>query len=324
MAVPTIDTITPALGLAWGGDYLLIKGEHFRLPTVPATGYVGGVPERTVQVLIGGEEAEHVEVADDPDNLPDGTLLYCSSPRFRGQPEDMVTPSFQAPVDVVIRNLDPSTGDPVPGEEVTEVDGFSYHRPDLANAADFTRLVEEVIASLRRQVLDNVAITTSIDFDSDPASGLNITELADLPALILVGPSTDDDPEYETDEELEVEQPDGSCEIRRPVRTVDLVFTLFGATENPMQILNLFKACRDFFDRNLWIEIDRDPDDLSAGRVRWEMDITTPFAMATEPNNSDVHLFTGGFTIKGFDIHEGVVVGIGYEIAEEDLQLTRL
>lgn len=117
MAVPTIESISPVEGLAEGRALVEIAGTGFALPPPPPPeGMTDGTVPETVEVVFGDRRASDVKVRDDPARPPDGTILVCLAPPFAGDPKE-IAPSVQ--VDVILRNLNPGTGAPVPGEEVT-------------------------------------------------------------------------------------------------------------------------------------------------------------------------------------------------------------
>ena len=319
MTVPTIESISPSDGLAEGRTLVEITGTGFALPPAPplAGPTDGNLPE-TVEVIFGDRRASDVRVRDDPARPPDGTVLVCLSPPFGGDPKDL---SPVAPVDVTLRNLDPVTGEPVPGEEATLVGGYGYRRPSIVEESDLARLVRTVLRDLKRQVMENVSLTVSTDYDDDTSDGLNIAMVSKLPALVLVGPELAESRPYSTNVPAEEAAGEDIFNRRLPPRTVDLEFTLVGVSDHTMQLLNLMSACSRFFARNTRIEMPRDQADPSKGSVRWDMDLVEPFKVTGRPSESNVRSFSGTFAIRGFDVDEGIVYEKGHIVGEHGLEI---
>jgi hypothetical protein len=93
---------------------------------------------------------------------------------------------------------------------------------------------------------------------------------------------------------------------RRVPYTVDLGFTLIGVSDHTTELLNLMAATQLFFHRNPYLELDRDPDDPNAGRVRYEMAIARDgdLKVTSQPNESNVRSFSGRFVVRGFDLED--------------------
>jgi len=169
MPAPSITTITPSSGPSGGGLLIQISGTGFQLPAPPATSGPTTPPAPTVRVLIGGRPARDVRVfaAD---------RLTCIVPS--GDP---------GPADVALQNIDAS-GAAIAGELLIAVHAFTYVRPPLTTEADLTRLVRKLLQELKRQVLENVVLTVQTDFDADTGDALHLAQVAQLPALVLLGP----------------------------------------------------------------------------------------------------------------------------------------
>lgn len=298
MAVPTITAIAPSSGPSRGGFLVVIDGSNFRdVPAVPSSGYVGGTFPRTVRVQFGGVDAEDVRVLD-------SGKLTCVVPAYSGHStEDPISAH-----DVRIANLDPVTGDEVPGESVTAASAFSYQRPQLDGDNDLRRVVREVLRVLKRQVHPNVSMVTHTDFDDDVADLLNTVAMTELPGILVTGPQLRTNRFYSiNDRAREVQPTSRESRYRQTPRTVDLVFGIVGVAAKTTHLLALQDECTRFFERNQWIGLDRDPSDPGSGRVRWEFVLTEDPTVATRPNESNVQHFTGSFEIRGFDIELGEV-----------------
>ncbi len=295
--------VTPTKGPTGGRTIVEILGTGFRLPVLPPpTGFVGGDPEISVQVIIGGRRAVNVQVVS-PERL-----FATTQSRDPGLFE------------VVVRNID-SNGDPIPGEEARIDDAYMYARPrlDALAESDTVRLCRTLIRELQRQIHPNVAITTATDYDSDTADLSNFVEIAELPQLILIGPEFAENRFYTNNEPIE-EDPDtitAELGIRRFPRVVDVNFSLIGATDNMTELLNLLHVIQSFFNRNKDLSIlrnapagdpnqawpvDPDPEDL----VTYELDIQPgqQFGVTNTPNNSNLRTLSGAFLIRGFEIED--------------------
>lgn len=305
MAVPLIVSVTPASGPTGGRNLVRLKTNNARLPPdPPATGFVGGTFLRTVRVEFGGIEATDVRV------FGQGSVT-CLAPIH-----DPGT------FDVVLTNLD-DNGDPIPGEVATKVDAYRFRRPNLTAQDDLTRLVRTFIQELRRQVIDEVSLTVSTDFDDSTEDFLNIARIAKLPALVLVGPDINENRFFSTNEKQQIELPDGTVEIRRSPYTVDLLFECIGIADLKAQILNLMAAFTKFINRNKFLEMDRDPADPSLGKVRYEMDFTEEGGEPSSTdrlNDSNVRSFAGNIIIRGFDLED--LAGVSDDLVTELSRVT--
>ncbi len=305
MAVPTITTITPNAGLSSGQTLVEIVGTAMRLPpSPPESGPTDGYVPITVNVLFAGLRATNVNVRTDPSNPPDGTIVSCLTP-----------PHEPGIVDFTLRNLDDS-GDPIPGEEVVAVGAFTYHPEDLTREADLTRLVRTLLREFKAQVMENVSLTVSTDYDDTPEDQLHIAAVSELPTLVLVGPQLSENRFYSLNQLPE--SGGGDAEqlpfyIQRSPYTVDLSFTIIGISDHTVQLLNLMSLCTMFFHKNKFIKMDRDPSNPIKGEVAYEMDFEPDgqLKVQSQPNESNVRHFTGTFVIRGFDIDQ--VTGIAIE-----------
>ena len=317
MPTPIINHIIPfgssvgdeAEGPTAGRTLVQIYGRNFRLPPInPSSGPVGSTSsgivvadrQRTVSVTFGGEEALEVTVVSHIrlDVITPISPIAAVKASNYGEGE----------VDVVVTNLD-DNGDPIVGESVTVPNGFKYRRPklDATSSGDLLRLVEVLIHELKRQVLPEVVLTVHTDFDADTSDQLNITELAQLPAIILSGPNTPENRFYSLNERPEELIDEEIGEIRRKPRTVDLLFDLIVVSDSTMELLNLSEIMNDFVNRNIYLSMYRDPNDISKGKVEYEFAFQSggEFNMNAKPSTSNIRSFTGAVVIRGFDI-EGI------------------
>lgn len=309
MAVPTFTSINPATGLAMGRFIAKIFGSNFRLPPdPPATGYVGGTYLRTVKVEVDGVESIDVRVLTE-------SLLTVLVPEYRGpsRVEDIGV------VDIRVTNLD-DDGEEIPGETVTAVDAFTFYRPLLDRESDFKRLVRELIRIFRRQIIANTNLRTHTDYDDTVGDMMNIVKLSELPGIILVGPIVRHNRFYSKNVP-DVKLISGMEYVSTPSpKTVDLVFRIIGVAEHEGPLLQLLAAVEDFFGANTVISMNRDPDDLSLGRIEWDMEIEEEPEMANAISDSNVGHFEGSFLVRAFDIEKAGTV-YEYNIDETELSL---
>lgn len=291
MAVPTLTSVQPASGPTSGGDLLRLAGTSFG---------------SRLQVRLGGLMAEVLSVRSEA-----GTSFA-----------DVRTPAHEpAIVDVELRNLD-SSGSPVPGEVSSLSGAYRFLRPRVAREADLTRLIRTLLRELKKQVLANVSTTVSVDYDDTVIDGLNVIALATLPALVLSGPTLRENRFYSANVPHEDVVPGaGGPELlrRRPSYTVDLVFTLTGASERTAELFNLMAAVAAFLNRNRWLEMPRDAEAPEKGTTRWEMDAEGEFRPQLQ-GRDDVRAFTCGLVIRGFDVDEGLPLEFGKAVTEPQLE----
>lgn len=312
MSTPTITSLDPSAGPTGGLTLVEVQGSGFRLPLAPPASGPTTFLRPSVEVLVGGRAAANVRVRA-ADRL------------------SFLAPAHDAgAADVVVRNLD-DAGVPIPGEEAVLAAGFTYARPRLTVESDLTRLVRMLLRELKRQVIENVVLTVQTDFDATTGDELHLAELASLPALVLVGPELVEDRFYSLNQMPEAAAGPGLFARRRVPYTVDLGFTLVGASDHTIELLNLTAATELFFHRNKFVELDRDPASPALGSVRYEMDLAPggDLKATSQPNESNVRSFSGAFVIRGFDLEDlaGVpddtVVERGAPVAEVVLEPTQ-
>ena len=301
MAVPTITQISPTTGPTLGDFVIGITGTNFHVPAVPAFGSSlpwGQQATPSVQVLIDGAPADNVQVFD-------STFLTCAMPKHDvGQ------------VPIVIKNLDSSSGVPIPGETVTAANAFAYALPIFTNDndSDLTRVVHTLIREIKKQFLKaDVTYAVHTDYDPDTGDELHVTKFASLPGLSLVGPDLEENRFYSQNDQPIVEDPttidvNGNAtdfvETRAPY-TVDLLFSVIGASDNKGELLNMMAGFIMFMHKNKYLVLDRDPNDASKGTVRYEMDFQPngqPKTAMGGNADSNIRSFEAKFVIRGFDI----------------------
>lgn len=290
MAVPTITSVTPSAGTTGGRLLVEIAGTDFQLPPAPAATGPTTPPNPSVEVLFGDKVGFDVQVVS-------STRLF------------VVNPTHDAgPVDVTVRNVD-QDGAVVPGETATATAAFTYGMPSLAADAEATlaRVVRMVIRELKRQVLENVVLTVHVDYDDTTGDSANVAMLTQLPGLVLAGPEIRENRMHEEqDARYNPADDPGTWRQLRPAMTVDLIFTLTGASDKQVVVLNLMAQVLAFFRRNPRLYMLAKPDDPSLGSVHFEMALEPggfPKASPVE-TNSNVRSFSATFAVKGLAIEE--------------------
>lgn len=261
--IPTITSITPDSAPSMGSSTVTIIGTGFRLPTPPPATGIAPVPPESVRVLFGTTPAESVLVLS-------ATRLLVFTPRVRLLDADEKALNVLE-VDITVENIDDS-GVLIPTETVTELDGFTFFRPDISseNSGELANLVREFINSIRSCVIDNVVMTQAKEYsdeDSEP-----YTVIAETPGIALLGPSL----ERSTN-------PDGNVDtlctwsltetitIKSP-KIVHVLFEVTGYADNPADYMNLMQLFTEWVERTGRISVPRDPLDLSKGYSQHEIE----------------------------------------------------
>lgn len=289
MAIPMLQSVTPTEGPTSGGDLLRFVGSDFA---------------GRVSVSIGGLPAVVLAVREEA-----GASIA-----------DVRTPARElGTVDVTLQNLD-TLGAPVLGELATLAAAYRYLRPRVVEESELTRLVRQLVRELKRQVLANVSTSVSVDYDESPPDG--VIAMANVPSLVLAGPTLRQNRFYSSNVALEelTQGPNGPEFTRRkPAFTVDLVFTITATSSRTAELLNLIAAVATFLNRNRWLKLDRSPGDTNLGRVRWEMDADGDLRTQLE-SKSDVRAFTWGLVVRGFDVDEGLLLDRARPVEATDVQ----
>jgi hypothetical protein len=286
MAKPALTSFSPASGPSSGGDLVLLHGTF----------------GARIAVRFGDTPATVISVRDES-----GVSLA-----------QVRTPAHvEALVDVTLSNLDAS-GSPAAAETTTLAGAYRFVRPRIVREADLTRLIRSLLRELKRQVIENVSLSVALDFGEPSLDGVDVTVIAKLPSLVVSGPRIKENRFYSTntlDEEIVAGSSGLEIRRRRPPFTVDLEFAITGASDRAVELLNMITAVGAFLDRNRWLSMDRDPSNLAAGSVRWEMDAAGELQTNLE-GKDDVRAFTWGLVIRGFDIDEGLPIDIGKAVAD--------
>lgn len=313
MTTPVVNHILPAgssvgdtaEGPTAGRSFIDIWGRNFRLPPDPDpigplgstnSGLVVADEPVTVSVTFGGVEAEKVEVL---------SALHLQVVNPITPLEGTAVGNYgEGAVDVVVTNLD-DDGDPIVGETVTVTGGFTYRhvKLDATTPSDLLRLIVTFITEMKKQVIPEVVYTTDTDYDSSTGDALNITDLAKVPAIAILGPELPENRFFSLNGRPE--EADGDdVEIRRKPRTVDLLFDVVGITSSMKELLNLLAIVNEFMNRNPYLFMLRDPDDSTKGSVQYEFAFSPngEFKAAKKTSTSNIRTFSGAVVIRGFDI----------------------
>lgn len=290
MAVPTINSVTPALGHSGGNTLIEIDGTGFALPPAPpATGKTVD-PAPSVTVTVGGRAASAVAVVS-------SGLIYCLTPKGSLNADETLNTT---PQNVVVQNND-ATGAPIGGEVATAAGAFTFQQPDLTEESELTRVLRALMLEIKLQVHNNVVLSTHTDFDSSTGDMLNLALVASFPAIILGNLEIPENRQHAVNEEQDYEIPGELFIKRRPPVVVDVNLTLVGVADNPLVIMNLMQVVRTFFKKTPWLVLDRDSADASQGTVRYELDwsFAGPVAVSHQADNSNVESFAGSICIRG-------------------------
>jgi hypothetical protein len=212
---------------------------------------------------------------------------------------------------VTIKNLDDS-GVPIVGEEYTKVGAYTYKRPNLfydpANRSDLTRIVENLVLLMREQVLENVGLTTHTDYDAETGDYLSVAQMSELPAIILAGPDMEENRFYSINN---LRYDDSSLfsgvEGRRAPYTVDLRFSVIGATESTRQLIELLYATVQFFHRNRTISMLCNQNSPNGPLLTFDMDFIEEGGepeVTSRLGESNVRTFSGTVVIRGFNLED--------------------
>ncbi|MFI5301710.1 MAG: IPT/TIG domain-containing protein [Polyangiales bacterium] len=289
MTTPVIVSIDPPDGPSGGGA----------LATLSARGIGDGV-----LVRFGGADAVVVSVRP----AGDTSIVELRTP-----------PHAEGVVDVTLVNVG-DAGTSVAGESTTAARAYTFRRPRIVRQSDLTRLDRALLRELKRQVIENVSLSVALDFGDESPSSPDGVPIAAFPSLVVTGPHIRENRVYSTNELREdfvVGQSGPEIRRSRPACTVDVEFALTGASDRAVELLNLTAALGTFFNRNRWIEMDRDPDEASRGVVRWELDALGELQTSLD-GKDDVRSFSWGCVVRAFDLDEG----LPFETAREVLAPT--
>jgi hypothetical protein len=296
--VPTITRLVPDGSACVYSMLLRIDGTGFNVATQTSDRLF----HQTVFVTVDGVDA--------PATCFDATLITFLVPDL----------DPGGPYDVVVQNLDQTTGDPIPGEAVTLARAVTVVLPALGKESEtgLTRVVRSFVRLLKRQLVAEVDPGVQTDYDAVSGDQVHVAQFASLPAIGLVGPELVENRFYSlndqetNDAELSGDPQADFVEARVPY-TVDLTFDVIGASDNKVELLNLMSNFIAVMHKNKKLAVLADGDDPSGPVVLYEMD----FVEGMQPkrvgssNNSNLLTWSSQIVIRGVDVMgvEGVSAG---------------
>lgn len=204
-------------------------------------------------------------------------------------------------VDVTVRNID-ETGIVIPGESVTAVKAWAPLRPNLSARSHMEVTLDTLLQWLKREVVKEVAYTTELDWDEENGQ-LNVGYLARVPALLLTGLDWSKNREVletlgQPAQQIDDPVTEGNVVIRRKVTLRDLTGTIVGVSDTIPEMVTMAQATSVFFDKNVKLEVPRNPNNPAAGVRAYEMLNTDELAMTPRPGDN-ISFFTMGFLVRG-------------------------
>lgn len=314
MAVPTITSITPNTGPVGGYAFTVINGANFNLaPAQASTGPAVILPD-SISVTVGGLPA--LEIAQ-----ISATEVWILTPQLRGAPTEDPIPA----VDVVVTNLD-SNGNPIGGETVTLTGGYTYKRPVIhsttgaptASPHPFTLVTAALVFALRREVFMNVVQTTHIDY-AEP--GVVSLAVAKVPSLVVQGPHISKDLDYTHNEQDEIDNGDGTTNIRQPPDVLRMGYNFLCVTDNEAELLNIMGSFQLFFMKGKWLNVQINPLDPSQGSANLVMQLTQFPQSTTTPSDSNLRVWIASCEIRGVEVHLDESAGQVFDTTHIQLQV---
>lgn len=283
-----------------GGNVVEIYGDNFQLPpAAPTTNVSTGSEDNppTVEVLFNGVASPRVEVVR-------SNCLRAIAP---GSPLQAITAaglvSPEGLVSITVRNID-GTGVLIPTEEIILADAYTYTRAGLtaADVGTVAYIDQEFMLRWIRDTIDNVSKGSHTEWDPSTADDLNIIAIAEMPAIVLVGPDLPENSFYSVRELQELDLGDGTVALVAPPRTVDFTYDVILIADNEAQMMALVQLVTDFVKQTSKFTIDRCPDDLALGTITYELEQVSALTRQSRPNNSNVRSYTTTVVLRGIDI----------------------
>lgn len=308
---PTVTKVRPNKIPTGGRKLVVVEGSGFQLTKAPSSSGPAPKPVASMRAFFGAEEAVDVRV------LTTGLL-------------HLVAPSHMAgTVPLTLRNVDAWGNTLADGaEQVVVPNAITYELPNLARLPSqesvLARITRLIMRELKKQVLPNVTLSVSTDYDDTPTSA-NVAALSELPGIALVGPMIQPNSIYSSNEPRTVKLPDGSFEEYYPALTADVAFTFVGVDDNAMRAISLMQEVANFFNRNTVLRLTRVPDRPETGFVEYELEVEQdgwPKWNAVT-GNSNLRAFAGSFVFRGVDIDEDdMVAARGVSVQDTDVGLS--
>lgn len=311
-----ITSITPSEGATAGKTFVTIEGIDFDIHPYPPTtlGFIGD-PGPSLKVKFDHLYATNVRVQPKPGGLPGETIIECITPRYVGDPS-----AIPVLVDVTVENL------LVPAS-VTATNGFKYKHQDAKPTTAQSPLLcvsYSLLKELARQIpVKDVVDRTHTDYDDVTGDALNIVEIADVPALIVNGPSLDRSDGIYRQQDREVETAPGEFKILRAPVTVDATYTLTLVDEHSGRLINLVSILTSFVDENGRLGVELVPGDPSQGFVYFDLDWIDLPEVNNQASKDNVRTATASMIVRGIPSTrvDGIQIEKTFEVEEIALDI---
>jgi hypothetical protein len=274
MAVPTITSVSPNVGLAQGQTLVRIVGTGFS--------------EFGVVVKVNGVAALRSDYISD-------TEVHFVSPRNP-------VGTYAVRVD----NLDEDRA-LISGEFVVAASAYTHKRPDLdsIHKSVYSRITAAWIRLIRNDLIPNVSQPKSTDFDPELNLRASFVDVAKFPAMTLFGPTPRPSrlgpgrvpPKY-------TDSTTGRVVRRRSRHRKDLYFTFVVGEESNQENASLQAAMQAWFDDNAYLEVNKSPTDAGAGSVRFPFRLEGELEPLGALNGSNKRFFRGSFSIMGVTVED--------------------
>ncbi len=196
------------------------------------------------------------------------------------------------------------------GETATLTAGYTHRRPfyDSLHKSIYARIAERIVAVMSNDLIANVKLSSSQDFDPVTGDGSNFIDVGTFPAIALFGPRERLSRLGSKRRSIVYQATtDNKIKRRRARRKVDLVWDMVLVMKGDgakLGEVNLMAATRGWFDDNGYLDLDVDPTDPSNGFVRYPMGLESDLVPFGEPNASDVRNFRGTFAVMNLTVED--------------------
>lgn len=280
MAVPVVDSFSPARGHTGGQVFVAFIGSGFRLP-VATTGFPRPPMAPSIRITFGGVEATEVRVEDE--ETVTCLAPACSLTDAQGVP-------IPGTVDIVLTHID-EEGDAIPGEAVTLPAAFEYLRPDLGAKSFPMWVLECLFRQLILQVVPRVDWAVHTDYRDSEA--IDWERIPECPCLV----ATDVDfvgSNRGTKGMVEVALPNGRFVQMRAPEIKDCEMSFAGISATLRESINLLVTTDTFFRKNPRLRVPRSIDnaDPSAGTMEFDLDVAPLQSMRLTAGGSESNLKT--------------------------------
>ena len=110
---------------------------------------------------------------------------------------------------------------------------------------------------------------------------------------------------------------------RKPALTMDVEFSITGASASAVELLNLLVAVSAFLNRNRWLELPRNEADPAKAVDQWELDPVGEVRTNLD-SKDDVKAFSWGLVVRGFDVDQGLPLDLGRPVTRTEISLDRV